>query len=90
MRKAVAMRARERLTWREAAERAGVSPQTLMRWSRRMSEEATPQRFLAVGSLPVHGAPPLEVVLAGGRRIRVPRDFDEAVLRRLVGVLESC
>jgi hypothetical protein len=31
---------------------------------------------------------PLEVVLEGGARVRVPLDFDEATLARLLGVLE--
>jgi len=31
---------------------------------------------------------PLEVVLEGGARIRVPLDFDEATLARLLDVLE--
>lgn len=34
-------------------------------------------------------AEPLEVVLAGGRRVRVPSNFDDAALRRLVSVLEE-
>jgi hypothetical protein len=32
---------------------------------------------------------PLEVVLAGGTRIRLPTDFDVAVLARLLDVLEA-
>jgi len=31
---------------------------------------------------------PLEVVLEGGARVRVPLDFDEATLARLLDVLE--
>jgi len=31
-----------------------------------------------------------EISLSGGRRIRVDADFEEAVLVRLVRVLESC
>lgn len=31
----------------------------------------------------------LEVVLAGGRRVRVPANFDDAALRRLVSILEE-
>lgn len=34
--------------------------------------------------------PPLEVLVPGGLRIRVPRHFDESALRRLLGALSSC
>ena len=33
---------------------------------------------------------PLELVLAAGHRVRIPADFDESALRRLMGVLASC
>lgn len=33
---------------------------------------------------------PLELVLSSGHRLVVPPDFDEAALRRLMGVLASC
>ena len=33
---------------------------------------------------------PLELVLSSGVRLRIPRDFDEALLRRVLGVLASC
>ena len=35
-------------------------------------------------------APPLEILVPGGLRVRVPPDFDEATLRRLLGALTSC
>lgn len=33
---------------------------------------------------------PLELVLGSGHRILIPTSFDEATLRRVVGVLKSC
>ena len=35
-------------------------------------------------------ASPLELVLPGDLRVRVPPDFDEHTLRRLLGALTSC
>lgn len=32
----------------------------------------------------------IDLVLASGHRLQIPRDFDEALLRRLLGVLASC
>ena len=32
---------------------------------------------------------PFELELSGGRRLRVPASFDEAVLRRLLAILEA-
>ena len=37
----------------------------------------------------VEASQPLEVVLTGGRMVRVPSNFDSAALRRLVSVLEE-
>ncbi len=48
-----------------------------------------PVRVTAQPTPPVASAEPLEVVLAGGRRVRVPSNFDDAALRRLVSVLEE-
>ena len=35
-------------------------------------------------------APPLELVLARGRRLMIPRGFDQATLRRVLEVMETC
>ncbi len=35
-------------------------------------------------------AAPLEIVVPGDLRVRVPRDFDEPTLRRLLAALTSC
>ena len=67
----------------------GLCAPRLRRWRRRLDEGPAP----AVALLPVallstaSVAPCLEVDVAG-YRIRVPPGFDEATLRRLVGVLE--
>ena len=36
------------------------------------------------------GEAPLELVLEGVGRLRIPADFDEVALRRVIGVLRSC
>jgi hypothetical protein len=46
-----------------------------------------PVRVLATPEQPA--APPLEVVLAGGRRLRVPPGFDAATLVRLLAALQE-
>ena len=35
-------------------------------------------------------SPPFEVALSSGHRLLIPAGFDEATLRRLMGVLASC
>jgi hypothetical protein len=48
-----------------------------------------PVRVTARQTPPVASAELLEVVLAGGRRVRVPSSFNVAALRRLLSVLEE-
>ena len=44
--------------------------------------------FVEVAVVPkVAALSPLELVLPGGLRVRIPPDFDEPTLRRLLGVL---
>jgi hypothetical protein len=45
-----------------------------------------PVTILAGGAAP----PAFELELGGGLVLRIPHDFDECILRRLVGVLVSC
>jgi hypothetical protein len=49
--------------------------------------------FVEVSMDPAWSPPPspsLEVVMPGGLCIRVPMEFDESMLKRLLGVLGSC
>ena len=78
----------------------GISASSMFNWraelARRDRARATARPEPEVAFLPVAvrrpdapAAPPLEVVLATGRSIRVGGDFDAAVLARLVRLLED-
>jgi transposase-like protein len=78
--------------------RHGIDPQRLYSWKRRLARAAAPT---GSGFLPVRitsEAPTtprsvpsraFEVLLAGGRVVRVAEDFDANALGRLVAVLEE-
>lgn len=77
----------------------GLSPWKLYEARRRSAKGSAPRpapkrrdRFLPVELIaePPHAAPPLELVLVSGHKLRVPSGFEEASLRRLVKVLASC
>ncbi len=54
-------------------------------------DESRPEgTALAPVTVRVAAVEPLELVLPAGVRLRIPRDFDEALLRRVLGVLASC
>ena len=91
------------LTASEFAREAGLNARSLSWWRWQLTtkpsdEPAAPRRRRARASKPsltfVEVAVPatrrelLEVVLAGGRCIRVPVDFDATALERLLAVLE--
>ncbi len=90
------------LTAREFAAEIGVNPSTLAHWRWRLSVEGSAQAsvraapaFVEVVEAPgvVEAGPreaePLELVLPGGLRVRVPVNFDPSSLKRLVAVLEA-
>ncbi len=87
------------LTTKEFAAETGVNATTLAYWrwqlaggTRRARAKApAPVRFveLAAAAPSAEAAPGFEVVLAGGRVVRVPPRFDGAELFRLVQVLEG-
>ena len=77
--------------------RKGVTETSFYRWRKRLrNEEAARPRFVpveivdarAVGRPAVEAG--VEIELRGDRRVRVSAGFDADVLRRAVGVLESC
>lgn len=77
-----------RLSQAEAARELGVSSSTLRDWVRSEREAA---RFVAVevrDDAP-RPAPAIEVVLAGGRVVRVPPGFDAEEAAGLVRALEA-
>ena len=69
------------------AKREGLSPERLYRWRAKLTKQA----FVEIQRGPVvpDGGGVLEVVVATGRVVRVPRDFDAVALRRLIAVLET-
>ena len=78
------------------ARRHGLTVQRLRWWRQRLTPAASvtpaPPQWLPVQLLPElarRPALPLEVVVRGGQVIRVPAEFDPAVLRRVVAVLET-
>jgi transposase len=78
------------LTRAAFARRHGIDGQRLARWSARLGPpSARPMRFHPVRLAMTEGAPAggIEVVLAGGRRVRVERGFDVEELRRVLELM---
>jgi hypothetical protein len=82
-----------RASGKSAAEFAAsrrINANTLKWWSSELSRATSlspPVVEVSLGA--ASEANELEVRLAGGASIRVPRGFDEETLRRLLGVLEG-
>jgi transposase len=68
-----------------------LSQASFYSWRRELSKrDARRPRFVPVQMLGDEDrAAPLELVLSGGRSVRVPGGFDAATLRRLLAVLEE-
>jgi transposase len=94
---------RTNLSIEEFAVREGVAVSSLRWWRWRLGSEAKKTRayaplaraagvsgpaFVEVGS-PSTSASSYEVVLANGRVVRVPASFDDAVLARIISVVEG-
>ena len=72
--------------------RHGLAEKHLYRWRRILAErDAEQTTFVPVRLLTENSSQDstLEVLLASGRRLRVPRGFDAATLRQLLAVLEE-
>jgi len=83
----------------EYANEIGVTASTLYQWRRRLTEGSGGERQtrkpfgLVEVTIQEDSTAPggtLVVRVGGDRRIEVPRGFDDADLRRLLTVLESC
>lgn len=76
------------------ARERGLSPWTLYEWRRRLRrKEALREREAFVELKLIREPSPattMSIELPSGLRVHVPRGFEEADLRRLVGVLSSC
>jgi transposase-like protein len=87
------------LSAKEFAAETGVNANTLAHWRWRLGAKApagrteaatAPVRFVELAAAPAaEEAGGFEVVLAGGRTVRVPPRFDATELARLVQVLEG-
>jgi hypothetical protein len=77
------------LTLRAYSLREGLNPHTAWRWKKRL-RGTTPARTgfasVVVEQASRRGAP-FELVTASGLSLRIPADFDEASLARLVALL---
>jgi len=77
----------------------GITPWTLYYWAKRLAREERPirrrRRSRRVTLAPVHvlatagSGNDLEVMLAGGDRVRVPGDVSVETLRRVIQVLRT-
>ena len=69
------------------AKREGLSAERLYRWRRKLTKQA----FVEIERKPVaiDGGGVLEVVVASGRVVRVPADFEARALQRLLAVQEA-
>ena len=99
MRRLLERREREKLTYREtAALEPGVTINQLFWWRRRLMDGASPPAsqetpanpFVELVEVRDRAVAPLEILLAGGRRILVNADVDERMLVRVVRALEQC
>ncbi len=98
---ALAEQADSGLSVAEYADELGVSSATLYQWKRRLSAidaaEFEAPTSLGLVEVTIEDRPrsssesaPLVVQLGSGRRVEVPRRFDDADLIRLISILESC
>ena len=81
------------LSVRAFCARHGLAPPSFYAWRRTLQQrEAATPPFVAVRVLPDEApapGPSVEVVLVGGRCLRVLPGFDPATLRQLLAVLEE-
>jgi len=73
--------------------RRGLAQASFYGWRRKLERRAAqPATFIPLHILADAGPAPgraLEVILAGGRSVRVPPGFDRATLRQVLAVLEE-
>jgi transposase len=77
---------RSGLSARDYAAQIGVSAKSISRWRARFRGEPKPT-FVEVHATAAAGG--FEVELVSGRRVRVPEQFDDDALARLIAVLEG-
>ena len=84
------------LTVAAFCEARGISAPSLYTWRKRFAAPAAASTALALSFVAVEpiedepsSAQPLELVLRGGRCVRIPVGFDAHTLQRLVGIVEG-
>src|SRR5438270_13076599 len=81
------------LTVKAFCQKHGVGEALFYSWRKRVVAEDQPARFALVATNGVAAsapmAPPLQLVLAGGERLEIPRGTDEATLRTVLGLLRQ-
>jgi len=86
--------ARSGQTVAEFSRRHELQEQRVRAWTKRLPDVTTTASFLPVrvkedARSPVTSDPRVEVLLRGGRAVRVGGDFDAELLRRVVAALEE-
>ena len=98
MRRWLALRKREGLTYRELSVRVGVPANTLCQWAWRFrhesaqpaAEEPAFVQLTSAASLDTSSSQRVEIVLRSKRRLIVDAGMDSAVLTRLLTAIEQC
>jgi hypothetical protein len=85
----LALRSRQKLTFRELSELSGISIPKLLYWDRKLKRHRPFVEVAVTPTASVMTADPFEVVLRSGERVLVPARFDAASLRQLIATLES-
>jgi transposase len=86
--------ARSGQTVAEFSRRHELQEQRVRAWTKRLPDVATAASFMPVrvredARAPIASDPGVEVILRGGRVVRVGADFDADLLRRVVAALED-
>jgi len=91
MKRLLAKRERHGWTYRELAQKSGVKAHTLSWWAWKLRQEEEAPGFVEVDvDVPARDAVAIEVEMPSGHILRIPSDFDDRSLRRLLGVLAEC
>jgi len=93
----LARREREGLSLRELSTKTGIAVGTLSWWSWRLRQDSGGEAerqcgFVEVVTEPVgvRGGGPVEIELRNGIRLAIDDQVDLELLRRVVGVLQTC
>ena len=85
----LALRKRQRLSFRELSEVSGIGIPKLLYWDRKLRRRRPFVEVAVRPTVPAVTADSFEVLLRSGRRVLVPGRFDATSLRELVTVLEG-